>query len=87
MDTSIGENNPLTIDHIRYWGLKLENGAFVRKGMKGEVQHVNNTFYYCENNVAIKELVTRKDLHDIVLPIANAEIAERNARHRAENGK
>jgi hypothetical protein len=86
MDTSIGENNPLTIDHLRYWGLKLENGAFVRKGMKGEVQHVDNTFYYCENNVAIKELKICKDLHEIVIPIANAEIAERNAKRIAENG-
>lgn len=78
MDTSIGENEPLTMSHCLWAGLKNENGRLVRKGMKGEVQYYDNKFHYCENNRTIKILQTKKDLNDIVLPIANAEIRERN---------
>ena len=78
MDTSIGENEPLTLRHCQWLGLKNKNGALVRKGMKGEVQYYDSKFHYCENNTAIKTLHTCKDLNDIVIPIANAEITERN---------
>lgn len=78
MDTRIGENEPLTIQHCNWLGLKNENGSLVRKGMKGEVQFYDGKFHYCENNVAIKTLHTCKDINDIVIPICNAEIAERN---------
>ncbi len=78
MDTSIGENEPLTLQHCQWLGLKNENGALVRKGMKGEVQYFAGKFHYCEGNKTTKTLHTRKDLNDIVIPIANAEIAERN---------
>lgn len=78
MDTSIGENEPLTIQHCNWLGLKNENGALVRKGMKGKVQFYNGKFHYCEDNKVIKTLHTCKDLNDIVIPICNAEIAERN---------
>jgi len=78
MDTSIGENEPLTIQHCYWLGLKNENGALIRKGMKGEVQFYDGMFHYCEDNKAVKTLHICKDLNDIVIPIANAEIAERN---------
>ena len=78
MDTSIGEDEPLTLQHCQWLGLKNENGALVRKGMKGEVRYYDSKFHYCENNTVIKTLHTCKDLNDIVIPIANAEIAERN---------
>jgi hypothetical protein len=85
MNTSIGENNPLTLSHCKWLGLKNENGALVRKGMKGEVQFRDGKFYYCENNVVVKTLNICKDLNDIVIPIANAEIAERNRKRAEEN--
>jgi len=78
MDTSIGENELLTLQHCQWLGLKNENGALIRKGMKGEVQYYDGKFHYCEENKALKTLHTCKDLNDIVIPIANAEIAERN---------
>lgn len=78
MDTSIGENEPLTLKHCTWLGLENINGALTRKGMNGEVQFRDNKFYYCENNVVKKTLNTCKDLNDIVIPIANTEIAERN---------
>jgi len=62
MNTSIGENNPLTLSHCKWLGLKNENGALV-----------------------IKTLNICKDLNDIVIPIANAEIAERNRKRAEEN--
>ena len=78
VDTTIGEKEPLTLQHCQWLGFKNENGALVRKGMKGEVQFYDGKFHYCENNIAIKTLNTCKDLNDIVIPICNAEIAERN---------
>lgn len=67
MKTSIGENEPLTVKHCEWLGFKNENGALVRKGIKGEIQYQGGKFRYCENNVAIKTLVTCKDLNDIVI--------------------
>ncbi len=78
MDTTIGENEPLTMQHCAWLGLKNKDGALARKGMTGIVQYSGGCFYYCENDVVVKTLVTKKDLNDIVIPIANAEIAERN---------
>lgn len=83
MDTSINENEPLTLEYCQYWGLKIENGALVRKGMTGEVQFYNGHFHYCEGGKAVKTLLTCKDLNDIVVPIANREIAERNSVNKA----
>jgi len=71
MNTKITENEPLTLDYCYYWRIKNINGALIRDGMKGEIQHVNNEFFYCENNIAIKQLKTKKDLNDIIIPIAN----------------
>ena len=86
MNTKIGENEPLTLSHCQWLGLKNVNGALVREGMKGEVQF-DGKFHYCENNVAVKTLHTCKDLNDIVIPIANAEIAKRNAALLSESTK
>ena len=82
MDTSKEEHKPLTIQHCYWLGLKNENGALVRKGMEGEVQIYKGKFYYCENNKAVKTLITRKDLDDIIIPILNAEIDERNKKRK-----
>ncbi|MBA4304636.1 MAG: hypothetical protein C0424_10465 [Sphingobacteriaceae bacterium] len=83
MDTSINENQSLTLEYCQYWGFKNENGALVRTGMAGEVQFYNGNFHYCEGGKAVKTLLTCKDLNDIVVPIANREIAERNRALRA----
>lgn len=47
MNTKIGENEPLTLRHCQWLGLKNVNGAWVREGMKGEVQYYNRNFHYC----------------------------------------
>lgn len=83
MDTTKTENQPLTLGHIQWLGLKNHNGAFVRKGMEGEVQYYNGGFHYCVDNKAVKALKTEKDLNDIVIPIVNAEIRERNLLSKA----
>lgn len=79
MNTTLTENNKLTIDHLRWLGLTIKDGAFVRKGLEGEIQYKDGSFYYCVDNTAIKKLLINKDADDLIMPIANAEIQERNA--------
>ena len=78
MDTTIGENEKLNIGHIQWLGLENVNGAFVMDGLDGEIQFLKGKFYYCKDNIAIKELKICKDLNDIIIPILNTKIAERN---------
>lgn len=85
MDTFKTENNPLTIEHIKWLGMKNENGAFVREGLEGEVQYYDGAFHYCVSNKEVKELKTEKDLNDLIIPIANAEIAVRNKKVKRIN--
>jgi hypothetical protein len=79
MDTTINENEPLTISHILWLGFKNLNGAFERKNVPGEIQYVSGEFHYSVENKSVKHLKIKKDLNDIVIPIANKEIAKRNA--------
>ena len=85
MDTRIGQDKPLTLEHCRWLGLKNENGALIMDGMKGEVQYSDGKFYYREDNRALKTLDTCKDLNDIVIPILNAGIRERNEQINSKN--
>lgn len=78
MDTTRTENEQLTIKHIQWLGMTNHNGAFIRKGLEGEVQYYDNGFHYCIDNKAVKALRTEKDLNDLIIPIANAEIDIRN---------
>ena len=80
MDLTIGQNNKIKKEHFDWWGFENHNGALVRKNLEGEIQYSDGKYYYCKENKVIKELVIRKDLDEIVLPVANAEIAERNAK-------
>lgn len=82
MDTSIKENEPLTLEYCYFLGLVNQRGSLVRSGMKGEVQYYDNKFHYCEDGKALKTLHTRKDLNDIVIPIANTEMAERRLKQK-----
>ncbi|WP_372938805.1 hypothetical protein [Seonamhaeicola sp.] len=87
MNTTIGENEPLTLEYCSYLGLTNKNGALVRKGLDGEIQYYDSKFHLSKNNATVKTLHTRKDLNDIIIPIANAEIAERNKKFRENPGK
>lgn len=79
MDTTKTENNDLTINHLNWLGLKNENGAMVYNGLNGRVEYVDGEFHYSVGNSSVKHLKTEKDANDLVIPIKNKLIGERNA--------
>lgn len=77
MITDEQKRKPLTLQSVRWCGLKIHKGALIYEGLEGEVQYYDKKFHYCKNNTAIKTLETVGDLLDLVMPIANAKIQER----------
>jgi hypothetical protein len=67
MDFSRTENNKVTIKHFEWLGFKNVNGALVKDGLDGEIQFYDGNFWYSKDNVAVKKIVTEKDINDIYL--------------------
>jgi len=86
MDTSIGQNDLITKDYISYWGFKNVNGIYIRNGVAGWISKQGEKFFYKKSSMQQLELVICRDLLNIVLPVASAEIAERNRKHGQNRG-
>lgn len=66
-DFSRTENNPISLQHFYWLGFKNVNGALVKDGFDGEIQFTNNSWWFCQNNTAVKQIVINKDIDDIYL--------------------
>lgn len=85
MTAITNEYKPLDLSYIKWLGFKSDAGSLVSDDIPGRIEFINNKWHYClENNKSEKLLNVRKDLLDIVLPIKNKKIAERNALIKAK---
>lgn len=87
-DISRTEKLFITEEHIKYMGFSIEvlqgrqKSAIVckQKGFKNITRNKKDLYlWYDIDGKEAKKLVTEKDLNDIVIPILNAKIRERNS--------
>lgn len=67
MDFKNGEKQPLSIDHIKWLGFELKDGAWKNPKIKGEIHFVKGKYAYSIDCKVVKRLRTCKDLNKIYL--------------------
>jgi hypothetical protein len=66
MDFSKFANDKIELSHFIWLGFKNENGALVKECFNGEIQFYDGNFWLCQDNKAVKKILTNKDIDDLI---------------------